>query len=87
MIGGNLFGVVSKVILVDGFFNKSKNLYLFFGKLDSFIEFLNNGKLDIKNFMLILVWILFRFVGFIFNYKIDGWGVNFWMVKLRKLFV
>ncbi|XP_068680125.1 von Willebrand factor A domain-containing protein 2-like [Montipora foliosa] len=86
VIGGNLPGVASKVIPADGPFNKSKNSYLFFGKSDSFIELPNNGKLDTKNSMSILAWILPRSAGPIFNYKIDGWGVNFWMAKPRKLF-
>ncbi|XP_068749466.1 uncharacterized protein [Montipora capricornis] len=86
VIGGNLPGVASKVIPADGPFNKSKNSYLFFGKPDSFIELPNNGKLDTKNSMSILAWILPRSAGPIFNYKIDGWGVNFWMAKPRKLF-
>lgn len=57
------------------------------GVLNSFIEFLNNGKLDVKNFIFFFVWVLLKQVGLIFNYKIDGWGVNVWMMRFRKFFV
>lgn len=68
VIGGNFLGEISLVILVVGFDNKEGGLFLFFGILDSFIEFLNNGKLDIKDFLIILVWVFFEKVGFIFNF-------------------
>lgn len=68
VFGGNFLGEISLVILVVGFDNKEGGLLLFFGILDSFIEFLNNGKLDIKDFLIILVWVFFEKVGFIFNF-------------------
>lgn len=80
VIGGNFEGKVNEVIVVMGFDNVEGGLFEFFGILDSYVEFLNDGGLDIRNFFIIFVWIFLEKEGFIFNFKRDGWGVNFWFV-------
>lgn len=69
IICNNLFGVLLYVCLVLGFDGNLKGLIQFFGLLNSYIEFLNNGKFDIRCFIIILVWIYYNgWFGFIFNY-------------------
>lgn len=86
VIGGNTPGIVNNVISAAGPFNKSGNSLSFLGAPNSYIEFPNNGKLDAKNSISLLAWVLPEQAGPIFNYKTDGWGVNFWMTRPRKLF-
>ena len=86
VIGGNIPGIVSNVIPAMGPFNQSGNSLSFLGAPNSYIEFPNNGKLDAKNSISLLAWVLPQEAGPIFNYKTDGWGVNFWMARPRKLF-
>ena len=60
----------------------------FFGKPNSYIQFPNNGRLDTRRSITLLVWIYHEgSAGPIFNYMPNGWGVHFWMVSRRTLFV
>lgn len=86
VIGGNTAGIVNNVTPAAGPFNQSENSLSFLGTPNSYIEFPNNGKLDTKNSISLLAWVLPKRAGPIFNYKTDGWGVNFWMARPRKLF-
>ena len=86
VIGGNLPGIIKNVVPAAGPFNQSGNSLSFNGTPDSYIEFPNNGKLDTENSMSLLAWVLPQAAGPIFNYKTDGWGVNFWMARPRKLY-
>lgn len=43
----NLLGKLNNVKLVLGFDGRIGGLFSFFGRLDSFIEFFNKGRLDI----------------------------------------
>jgi len=86
VIGGNLPGIIKNVVPGAGPFNKSGHSLSFSGTSDSYIEFPNNGNLDVKNSISLLAWVLPKTAGPIFNYKTDGWGVNFWMARPRKLF-
>lgn len=62
--------------------------FRFKGRSDSYIEFLNKGRLDARNSISILAWINPDGpVGPIFNYKPDGFGVHLWMVRRRVLLV
>ena len=60
----------------------------FFGNKNSYIEFPNTGKLDTRNSITILAWVLHLGVaGPIFNYNIGPkWGVHFWMKRPRQLY-
>lgn len=86
VIGGNAPGIMKNVVPAAGPFNQSGNSLSFLGTPDSYIEFPNNGNLDAKNSISLLAWVLPQKEGPIFNYKTDGWGVNLWMAKPRKLF-
>ena len=61
---------------------------LFYGRANSYIQFPNRGRLDTRRSITLLAWIkhLGR-AGPIFNYMPNGWGVHFWMVTPRTLFV
>lgn len=60
----------------------------FFGKPNSFIQFPNTGRLDTRRSITFLAWIYHEgHAGPIFNYMPNGWGVHFWMVSPRTLFV
>lgn len=60
----------------------------FLGNYNSYIEFPNRGKLDTQFSITLLAWIKHNGrAGPIFNYKVNGWGVHFWMISPRTLFV
>ena len=62
--------------------------YQFFGRSNSYILFPNRGGLDTKRSITLLAWILHQGrAGPIFNYMPNGWGVHFWMITPRTLFV
>jgi len=62
--------------------------YRFLGKVYSYAEFRNTGKLDTKHSMTLLAWIKHTGrSGPIFNYHPRGWGVHFWMTSHRQLFI
>ena len=61
--------------------------YRFLGKVYSYAEFRNTGKLDTKNSITLLAWIKHTGrSGPIFNYNPRGWGVHFWMTSPSQLF-
>lgn len=60
----------------------------FTGRKYSYVEVPYTRKIDAKNSMTILAWIYHTGnSGPIVNYNRRGWGVHFWMVGRRKLFV
>lgn len=62
--------------------------YYFLGRPNSYVEIPNKGTLDVRNCITILAWIYHEGnAGPIVNYKRNGWGVHFWMVNPRTLFV
>lgn len=63
--------------------------YFFKGLLISFIEFLNNGGLDVRFLMMFIVWIKFEsFLGFFFIYIFNNKdGVCVWFVSFDKFMV
>ena len=62
--------------------------YRFFGRPNSYIEFPNAGRLDTRKSITMLAWIYHEGkAGPIFNYMVNGWGVHFWMISPRALFV
>lgn len=62
--------------------------YQFYGRSNSYILFPNRGGLDTKYSISLLAWIYHQGrAGPIFNYMPNGWGVHFWMVSPRTLFV
>jgi hypothetical protein len=62
--------------------------YQFLGRSNSYVEFRNTGKIDTRNSLTILAWIKHTGrSGPIFNYNPRGWGVHFWMISPKKLFV
>lgn len=60
----------------------------FFGNKNSYIEFPNTGKLDTRNSITVLAWVLhFGRSGPIFNYnRGPRWGVHLWMTRPRQFF-
>ena len=62
--------------------------YQFYGRSNSYILFPNGGSLDTKRSITLLAWIYHTGrAGPIFNYMPNGWGVHFWMISPRTLFV
>lgn len=82
-------GVASNVVLAQGYKGEVSGSYQFQGNANSYIEIPNNenGVLDIKGSITILAKVFIQQRGPLFNYKIDGWGVHFWIVNGPKLFV
>ena len=67
---------------------KSGGSFQFFGRPNSYIEFPNRGKIDTKGSTTLLAWVYHEGRGGpIFNYKRNGWGVHFWMISSRTIFV
>lgn len=83
----NLLGKLFDVLFIKGFDGCFGGVYRFCGCFDSFIEFLNNGWLDIKDFIIIFVYVNLQLFGFIFNYDFKGFGMYVWMVCLNIFFV
>lgn len=85
---GNPAGFARNVRFAPGPDKKPYGSYQFLGRPDSYIEFPNRGKIDTKRSITLLAWIYHQGqAGPIFNYKPNGWGVHFWMVSPRTLFV
>lgn len=85
---GNQPGRVSHVRYIKGPDGVPGTGTYFFGRRNSYIEFRNTGRLDTQKSMTMLVWIKNQGgSGPIFNYNRRGWGVHFWMVSSRTLFV
>ena len=62
--------------------------YQFYGRSNSYILFPNRGGLDTQGSITLLAWIFHQGrAGPIFNYMPNGWGVHFWMISPRTLFV
>ena len=62
--------------------------YQFYGRSNSYILIPNRGSLDTKRSITLLAWIFHQGrAGPIFNYMPNGWGVHFWMIAPRTLFV
>lgn len=60
----------------------------FYGRRNSYIQFPNRGRLDTRLSITLLAWIYHQgHAGPIFNYMPNGWGVHFWMVSPKTLFV
>lgn len=59
----------------------------FYGRRNSYVEIPNNGKLDVRYSITILIWVFHEGVsGPIFNYNPRGFGVHLWMTSRRQLF-
>jgi hypothetical protein len=85
---GNPSGIVSSVRYIKGPEGARHSATQFFGRSNSFIEFRNRGRLDTKYSITMLAWINHKGrAGPIFNYNPRGWGVHFWMITPRTLFV
>ena len=85
---GNPPGILRNVRSAPGPDKKPYGSYQFFGRSNSYIEFPNRGKIDTKRSITLLAWIYHEGRGGpIFNYMPNGWGVHFWMISPRTLFV
>ncbi len=82
MMGIQPDGIPSNVQLVEGPDGNPEGSYQFLGTLDSFIELPNNGGLDTKYSITVLMWIYPEGQeGPLFNYRPSrGWGVHLWIV-------
>ena len=84
----NARGILSYVRPAPGPDGTRDGSYQFYGRSNSYIQFPNRGGLDTKNSITFLVWIYHQGrAGPIFNYMPNGWGVHFWMISPRTLFV
>ena len=73
-------GVPYNVQLAPGPFGEPNGSYQFSGSSNSYIEFPNNGGLDARYSLTLLVWVFPESTdGPIFNYGTDYFGVHFWM--------
>ncbi|KAL9970514.1 hypothetical protein ACROYT_G022901 [Oculina patagonica] len=75
-------GIPSNVQLAEGPDGNPEGSYQFLGTNDSFIELPNNGGLDTKYSITVLMWIYPEGQeGPLFNYRPSGgWGVHAWMI-------
>ena len=83
----NPSGKLFNVRLAPGPDGRRGGSYSFLGSPDSFIEFSNNGPLDTRNSITLLVWINPKGgAGPIFNYDPRGFGVHLWVTRAGRLF-
>lgn len=84
-----LMGWCFNVVYVLGLDGWKDGVMWFFGKVNSYIEIFNNGKLDIVVFISVFMWVYYEgFKGFVVNYRFGfGWGVYIWMMGLCMFFV
>ncbi|KAL9970534.1 hypothetical protein ACROYT_G022927 [Oculina patagonica] len=82
MMGIQPDGIPSNVQLVEGPYGNPEGSYQFLGTNESFIELPNNGGLDIKYSMTLLMWIYPEGQqGPLFNYRPSGgWEFHVWIV-------
>lgn len=85
VIGGNPEGQINQAIPSLGPDDVEDGSLAFLGTPDSYIEFPNDGRLDAKYSLTILVWIYPEKEGPIVNFQRDGWGANLWLAQSRKL--
>ena len=79
---GNPPGVPYNVQLAPGPFGEPNGSYQFSGSSNSYIEFPNNGGLDTKYSLTLLVWVFPENTdGPIFNYGTYYFGVHLWIVN------
>ena len=79
---GNPPGVPYNLQLAPGPFGEPNGSYQFSGSSNSYIEFPNNGGLDTKYSLTLLVWVFPENTdGPIFNYGTYYFGVHFWIVN------
>ena len=84
----NAPGTMSNVRPAPGPDGRRGTSYEFKGGKNSYIQFPNLGKLDTRKSITILAWIYHQGrAGPIFNYHPSAWGVHFWVVGRRALFV
>ena len=84
----NPSGIAGKIRYAPGPDMRRYTATQFLGTSTSFIEFPNRGKLDTKRSITLSAWIYPEGrAGPIFNYMPNGWGVHFWTVSPRTLFV
>ena len=75
-------GIPYYVQLAPGPFGQPDGSYQFSGSSNSYIELLNNGGLDTRYSMTLLLWLFPENTdGPIFNYGTDYYGVHFWIVN------
>lgn len=76
-------------MLVIGLNGNEDGFYEFDGYVNSYIDFLNNGGLDVQCFIIVLCWLYFKIIGkgLIFSYGINDqqWIVYFWLLCLGEL--
>ena len=77
----NPLGVPYNVQLAPGPFGQPNGSYQFSGSSASYIEFPNNGGLDIRYSITLLAWVFLENTdGPIFHYGVDYYGVHLWIV-------
>ena len=84
----NAGGILTNVRPAKGPDGTRDGAYQFYGRSNSYILFPNRGALDTKLSITLLAWIYHEGnAGPIFNYMPNGWGVHFWLISPRTLFV
>lgn len=81
-------GLPVGVSLASGPDGKQGTSYQFLGNPNSFIEFPNNGGLDVQHSITLLCWLYPESAndGPIFNYGSTGFGIHMWIASEGKLF-
>lgn len=84
----NPTGILSNVRTAPGPDKTRDGSYQLLGRSNSYIQFPNRGKIDTRRSITLMAWIYHEGrAGPIFNYMANGWGVHFWMISPRTLFV
>ena len=80
-------GILGNVGITNGPYNEPGGAYMFYGNVNSFIEFPNNGGLDTRLSITLMCWVQpGGHDGPVFSYGISGYTLSIWIAESGKFF-
>ena len=80
-------GILGNVGITNGPYNEPGGAYMFYGDVNSFIEFTNNGGLDTRFSITLMCWVQpGGHDGPVFSYGISGYTLCIWIAESGKFF-
>ena len=80
-------GILGGVGITNGPYNEPGGAYMFYGNINSYIQFPNNGGLDTRFSITLMCWIQPGGLdGPVFSYGISGYTLSIWIAESGKFF-
>lgn len=76
-----MFVIFVGVYYVCGFDNYLKGVFFFRGRRNSYVLIFNNGCLDIRFLLIIIMWVYLESSGLLLYFNLKGWGVYVWIIS------